>query len=73
MLTYIIETVSAMSLECPFRLLTVDALDSVVNWYKSFEFKELYREKENPETVLMYRDMLSNKELETLDQMTEDV
>lgn len=72
-LTYIIETVSAMSLECPFRLLTVDALDSVVNWYKSFEFKELYREKENPETVLMYRDMLSNKELETLDQMTEDV
>ena len=70
-LQYIIETASMLSSEVPFRIVTLDALESLVNWYKTFGFKSIDQNLQNPETVLMYRDMLSNDEIAHLDDLTE--
>lgn len=70
-LRYILETVSALSAEFPFRILTLDALESLVSWYEKFGFKRIAKDLQNPETVLMYRDMLSEDEIAHLDDLAE--
>ena len=72
-LKYIIATIQELSVACPFRLLTVSALYNLVHWYESFGFKVVhkYEDKQNPETVLMVRDMLTTEELAALEQFSE--
>lgn len=72
-LEYIIATIQELSMECPFRLLTVNALSNLAHWYESFGFKVVhkYQDKQNPETVLMVRDMLTTEELAALEQFSE--
>lgn len=72
-LKYIIATIQELSMACPFRLLTVNALYKLVHWYESFGFKVVhkYEDKQNPETVLMVRDMLTTEELAALEQFSE--
>ena len=72
-LKYIIATIQELSVACPFRLLTVSALYNLVHWYESFGFKVVhkYEDKQNPETVLMVRDMLTTEEHAALEQFSE--
>ena len=72
-LKYIIAAMQDLSMACPFRLLTVNALQDVAHWYESFGFKVVhkYEDKQNPETVLMVRDMLTTEELDALEQFSE--
>lgn len=72
-LKYIIATIQELSVACPFRLLTVSALYNLVHWYESFGFKVVhkYEDKQNPETVLMVRHMLTTEELAALEQFSE--
>lgn len=70
-LRFIMEDVHAMSSYFPIRMLTLNALNELVEWYQSLGFKTIDVDVQNSETILMYRDFLSDDELKELEKLTE--
>ena len=53
--------------DCPFRLVTINALNEKVSWYqRAFGFKEVDQDGNDPETTLMMIDLLSAENLRLL-------
>lgn len=53
---------------CPIRLITLEALNERISWYKEFGFKEAkHPNTNNSATTLMYYDMVSPEDIELLE------
>ena len=53
--------------DCPFRLVTINALEEKVPWYEtSFGFKKVGRDGDDPETELMIIDLIPPENLKLL-------
>ena len=49
---------------CPLRLVTLEAFQELVDWYKDHTFEALAQSQDNPETTLMFLDLVSSEDLD---------
>ncbi len=56
---------------CPIRILSLSALDDLEKWYGELGFKKLDRDSLNPQTIVMYRDLLTEDKQLILEQFDE--
>ena len=66
-LKHILAKIIMFHRDCPFRLVTINALNEKVSWYqRAFGFKEVDQDGDDPETTLMMIDLLSAENLRLL-------
>ena len=54
---------------CPLRLVTLEAFEELVDWYKQYTFESLRASRANPETRFMFLDLLSAQDYDRLQAM----
>lgn len=72
-LKYILATIHELHKNCPFRLVTINALEDKVSWYEEFNFKQIGRDQDDPETILMMIDLISPANLKLLDEYDDTI
>lgn len=66
-LQHILGKIQSSHKDCPFRLVTINALEEKVPWYEtSFGFKKVGRDGDDPETELMIIDLIPPENLKLL-------
>lgn len=63
---HILCTVDNIKKYCPLRLVTLEAFEELMNWYEKYTFIPLTRSRDNPETHLMFLDLISSADLEKI-------
>lgn len=51
---------------CPLRLITIEAFQELVGWYTRHYFEALETSRENPETELMFIDLISAEDMDKI-------
>lgn len=54
---------------CPLRLVTLEAFQELVDWYKKYTFEALAQSQDNPETTLMFLDLVSSEDLDKINAL----
>lgn len=72
--SYIMEKAYSYSRFFPFRIITLDALEDRISWYEKFHFRKCKDNNlDNPETVTMYYDLISENEIEKLTEYSDGI
>ena len=65
-LKHILRNIGNIVFYCPLRLVTLEALQELVDWYKEYTFEALAQSQDNPETTLMFLDLVSSEDLDKI-------
>ena len=71
LLRHIISTAKNHSLNCPFRIITLDAFTHLESWYASFGFVPVGRKPESSSTIMMMLDLISPAEFNNFKSLIE--
>lgn len=70
-LKHILRNVGDITFYCPLRLVTLEAFQELVPWYQKYTFESLERSVDNPETTLMFLDLISSEDLDKITSIEE--
>lgn len=62
-LKHILCSIDTIVSYCPLRLVTIEAFQELISWYERYCFVDLETSKDNPETELMFIDLISEEDI----------
>lgn len=68
-LKHILRNIGNIVFYCPLRLVTLEAFQELVVWYKKYTFEALAQSQDNPETTLMFLDLVSSEDLDKINAL----
>lgn len=66
---HILQSVDDIVKCCPLRLVTLEAFHDLINWYSKYTFIDLAPSLDNPETNLMFSDLISSSDLDKIQSL----
>ena len=66
---HILQSVDDIVKCCPLRLVTLEAFHDLINWYSKYAFIDLAPNLDNPETNLMFSDLISSSDLDKIQSL----
>lgn len=65
-LSHILRTIETITRYCPLRLVTLDAFQELIPWYQKHGFEVLAQNLDDPETTLMFLDLISLEDFDKI-------
>lgn len=68
---HILQSIDNIVEYCPLRLVTLEAFHDLIKWYSTYAFIDLAPSQDNPETNLMFLDLISSADFDKIQSLEE--